>query len=160
MSLLIATVITNSRDDEFKRVRLTLPQLWKESELTPSLNGIPLSKGDRVVIDVSLGQDNPLILGKLRDINQKKISQAVDGLILYETNDDNGNWAVLYGDGSNCTWKNSEGVTVEIKGSTIKVKGKVTIENEVVPSQSQPGAFCGLKTCLFTGAPHSNKSTL
>jgi hypothetical protein len=41
---------------------------------------------------------------------------------------------------------------VEIKGATVKIDGTSNI------ASGQPGGFCSLPSCLFTGAPHTSNT--
>lgn len=179
MSLVIAEVVTSCEEDEFRRVCLKLDKMWIKSKPAPSVNGIPLYKGDIVIVDISLGFDNPLVLGRLRTAKQNKISPKGDGVLIYETRDGD-SWAAAWGSGNRLTIKNSEGTTIVMEGKgvtvtadTVNVKskdatvksdnitldGKVKIVHPVTPDQAHPGALCGLPVCLFSGAPHSNDST-
>lgn len=47
---------------------------------------------------------------------------------------------------------------IDVTGSTVNLSGTVTIANSTVPGEA--GCFNGIHQCLFTGAPHSNKTTV
>lgn len=51
-----------------------------------------------------------------------------------------------------------EGGTVNVKGSTVTIEGKTDFKNPIGPPDGQ-GPLCGIPNCLFSGAPHSAKST-
>ncbi len=60
----------------------------------------------------------------------------------------------------------SEGdVTVESKGNATVKASAVTIDGQLVnaqtpsPDPSQPGPFCAIPNCLFSGAPHSSSES-
>lgn len=181
----IGTVLTNSEEDEFKRVKVEALGFYEESELMPSVNSIYLSKGDRVIIDTTYGVDNAFILGKFRDKLQNENSQQGEGQIIYETKTDDG-WSELRAVGNGVIWSNSEGVKLTIEGENItlectslsiqseectlksdsvaieanstEIKGKVTIPNTASAAKAT-GPFCGVPNCLFSGAPHLTDST-
>lgn len=83
-SIIRAVVQTNSADDKMGRVKLKSEGVWsRETELTPSLNGSALSKGDVVYVSVEDGYYNPLILGKA-DRNDIVLNLLVDRINILE----------------------------------------------------------------------------
>lgn len=177
MSYIVAEVLTNCEEDEFYRVKLKAKRIWDESPLTPSLNSIYLDKGDQVLVDISLGVDNAVILAKYRNKAQSDKSQKVDGVILQEISKDN-DWTQVYTKDSIIHVENSKGVhltidgdsitlestKLELKSDDITLKGKIKLDGTTTftKSASAPensGPLCALPKCLFSGAPHVTSKT-
>lgn len=158
-----AKVITNSSDDEFARVKISCPTLWDESPLVESVDGIPLKKDDIVFVDVSQGYDQPLILGRAMS-SLATPSKNGNGSILFESS--NGKeFTIAFVKNNILNIYSSDNVEITIdKGKVIVKAPSVEIESNTLFKGSiqsngscKPtgtGAFCGIKTCPFTGAPH------
>lgn len=122
--IVLAEVLTNCEDDEYRRVKVKSPHVWEESDLMPSLGTIYLNVGDQVIVDISDGVDNAYIRGKIRNRKQKdEVSRSdVDGVLLYEAIKGE-KWSAAWVNETNgvVTWKNSDGVTLEVNGTNISV---------------------------------------
>lgn len=183
-----AIATTDVTDDEFWRVKLKCPELWvEESEPIPVLNHIYISKGDTVLL-YHEGMDLLVVIGRFYDYNQKANRPTDVGPILFQANKD-GAWvsagltsagvslktssgmAVTVGQNSlqvetgstklslSPSVEKTEAATIEIKGSSlIKIDGKTQFVNPTGPPTGN-GPLCGLKMCLFSGAPHATNTT-
>lgn len=167
-----AEVISNSCDDQYSRVTLRCNDIWEETPLVESINGIPLKIGDIVYVDISDGVNNPIILGRALGA-KNKFNKDSGGNILYESSNGQ-SFTVAYVKNSKLEVYNSEGVEVVINGSDISIKtnsvsvessdsfilktsdakitgGTLTVNGLVTPEGTGP--FCGLPKCLFSGTP-------
>lgn len=181
--IVIAEVLTNCEDDEYRRVRVKSPHVWEESDLMPSLGTIYLNEGDQVIVDISDGVDNAYIRGKIRNKKQKdEVSRSdVEGVLLYEAIRE-GKWSAAWVNETSgiVTWKNSDGVTIEVNGQDINITtggdisvnctnatvksdnieldGKVKFTHGFGPPDGK-GPLCGIPNCLFSGAPQGSSET-
>lgn len=187
MNYIIAEVVTSSADDSSGRVKVKSLGIWEESDLIPSIGFIPLTTGDWVIVDLTVGIEYPLIMGKYKSPAQAAVSPKGSGEIIWETIYE-GKWAQLRSVGNTTVFKNSAGVemsidgskvvvkatTIEVEATTIKVeatsmdiKALTTKLNTMIDtpqlSTGPPemvGPFCALPACLLTGVPHRSHLTL
>lgn len=129
--ILKAVVETYSTDDPHGKGRVCLrsPGVWDYFEDTPddvknyypTVNNLPLKKGDVVWVYCE-GDDfsNPLVLGKVRD-NSWKTNATGNGHVIWETEDNDGNWSVLYTTGETTVLENSSGLKVNVDGGFVSV---------------------------------------
>lgn len=125
--IVIGTVLTNCEEDDFRRVKVSSPHVWQESDLMPSIGAIYLDKGDQVIVDISSGVDNAFIRGKVMNSKQKEKSVKGEGVLLYEAQKD-GKYSAAFVTEQNFTFINSDGVKIEVNGANITI----TQENKQV----------------------------
>lgn len=130
-----ATVVTNSSDDASARVKVKSPLLWDESPLMPSVNGIPLKKGDIVFVDVTDGVDNSYIVGRSFDATMS-YSRSVNGSLLFESSN-GADWTIAFVKNDALEIYNSRNSAITVKGSEIVVNASsVRIEGNLSHSGS------------------------
>jgi len=159
MNYIVATVLTNSADDKYGRVKVSSPSIWDgESAPIPTVGYCSLNKGDLVLIDCEMGIEYAVILGKYRGTVQDSNSQSGEGEIIWETMYGK-KWAQLRSQGSKTIFKNSEGMELTIDGMKVYINGLITTPQSAGPPELK-GPFCALKVCPFTGGPHVSTKTL
>lgn len=114
-----ATVISNSSDDNLNRVKVKCPLLWDESPLMPSVNGIPLKKNDIVFVDISDGVDNSYIIGRSFD-NQGSYAKQVNGSLLFESSNGS-DWTIAFVKNDKLEIYNSKGSKIVVSGESIEI---------------------------------------
>lgn len=147
-----AKVISDSSADEYARVKLSFPSVWKESPLIESVGMIPLAKGDYVFVDVSDGFDNPLILGRSAS-SQFKPAHSGNGSILFQSMSGS-DYSIAFVKNSKIEIYNSKGLSIVLDGANIEIKSGGTLTMGGTAKQSGTGAFCAMQVCPFTGAVH------
>lgn len=161
-SVVRAKVLTNSSEDSYARVKLTLEGIWTETVLIESVGGIPLKKDDIVFVDIT-DVNNPLIIGRASSTLNKP-STSIDGSLLFESSDGT-NWTVGFVKNNKIEIVNSNGQSVTIDGPSIELKGNITIKGgslttggSVTPDGTGP--YCGIPFCPFTGAAQTGSKVL
>ena len=66
MKLIKATVLTNSSEDIYGRVKVK-NSVWESNCLVGVLNNLTLNEGDTVYVDVSEGFESPFVIGFAND---------------------------------------------------------------------------------------------
>lgn len=127
-----AIVLTNSIEDKYFRVKVKSEGVFEESDLIPVWNQIPLNKDDVVIVDISQGIQNPMIVAKFLDGTQQTKSRlAQKGQVIFESS--NGSkWHVLSVSPEKLVLENSEGMSLVISDKVIindgSNKGMVNVE--------------------------------
>lgn len=127
-----ATVLTNSIEDKYFRVKVKSEGVFEESDLIPVWNQIPLNKDDVVIVDISQGIQNPMIVAKFLDGTQQTKSRlAQKGQVIFESS--NGSqWHVLSVSPEKLVLENSEGMSLALSDKVIindgSNKGMVNVE--------------------------------
>lgn len=159
MNYIVATVLSNSADDAHGRVIVSSIGLWDKSELIPSVGNCILAPDDLVLVDISMGKEYPVILGKYKGAAQSKVSPSGEGEIVWESRYGK-DWTQLRSKGNKTILKNSSGVEivinknkVTIKSNLIEIDSAITVNKSAGPPEIK-GPFCALPNCLFTGTPH------
>lgn len=117
-----AEVVSHSLDSKTHRVKVKADGFYEEESLEAVVVGaVPLKKGDRVMLDISNGLADPIVLGKVRD-NNYKTNATLEGSQIFESEDDGG-WSVLTAKGDIIQIENSSGVKVVIKAGVITING-------------------------------------
>lgn len=159
----LCTVETNSADDVYKRVKLSHPNFWSElSPLIPSLNGVALSKGDQVLVDLT-EMASPLILGRIftkpqLDNNELQgMSVGIPEGLLFKFQNDN-NWVMASGSPDEFVLETSKGLVLTFNQTSIPPQIKLSANKKGVGllgrvTGTEPGFTC-VPNCLFSGAPH------
>lgn len=113
-----AEVLTNSIDDRYHRVRVTSEGFFEKSDLIPVWNQIPLNQGDVVILDISQGIQNPMVVAKFLDKTQKTNSRLSAGQTIFESS--NGSkWQVLSVTPEKLVLENSQGMSLTLSDKFI-----------------------------------------
>ena len=104
------------------RVVLHSVGLWVESLWTPVVGNVPIPTGATVFVDISCGEDSPLVLGRSRD-QSWQCSTDVNGFsVLWESvSDADGSWSVGYVLGSTFHLATSYGMALSVSGGVVTV---------------------------------------
>lgn len=113
-----AEVLTNSSDDKYFRVRIKSEGFFDESDLVSSVNCVPLTKGDIVIVDLSQGIQNPIIVGKWFDATVKTKSTLSKGQVLFQSADSS-DWVVTAVNPKTLKLENSNGMVIEISDKIV-----------------------------------------
>lgn len=117
-----AVVIKGSDSDPegLGRVTLRSSGLWEESLWTPVLGAVPLPAGVTVFVDISCGEDSPLVLGRSRDGSWSCSVDVSDFSVLWESvNSQDNSWSVCYVLGDQLHLATSSGEVLSVSGGTI-----------------------------------------
>lgn len=120
-----AKVLTGSASDAqgCGRVELQSSGLWVRSMLTPVVGNVPLNEGDIVFVDISCGDDSPLVLGRCRDLGFSSHGDVGSAYsVLWDSvSADGSTWSVAYVEGSHFVFESSTGMVFTADGSTVSV---------------------------------------
>lgn len=119
-----ATVVQGSGSDPegLGRVTLSSTGLWVESLWTPVVGSVPLPAGATVFVDISCGEDSPLVLGRSRDGSWQCSTDVGDFSVLWESVDAaTSAWSVCYVLGDVLHIANSSGMSISVSGGVITV---------------------------------------
>lgn len=119
-----AEVIKGSDSDPegLGRVTLRSSGLWVESLWTPVVGAVPLPAGATVFVDISCGEDSPLVLGRSRDGSWSCSTDVSDFSVLWESvNSQDGSWSVCYVLGGELRLATSSGEVLSVSGGSVTV---------------------------------------
>jgi len=118
-----AIVLTNSSDDTYNRVKLKSENIWVESGLISSNNGIPLSRNDTVYVDVSEGYNNPMIIGRAVDANSNTHVALDSGTSLLFESSNREIWTIAFVKNNILNIVNSNQTSIKVDGANIIING-------------------------------------
>lgn len=122
--LVKAVVLEGSSSDPvgMGRVVLRSEGLWDRSLRIPVSGNIALNIGDCVFVDISCGEDSPLVIGRSRDgMWNVHGGCSSGGSLLWDSEDVDGSWCAAWVCGGVLRVENSEGMCLRCDGRLFQV---------------------------------------
>lgn len=122
--IIIAEATSNSVDDSYGRITITSEGLYEDFGPVMVLGSRPITKGEKVFVDISSGYHTPVVLDRYLE--------EYDGdYVLFESSDGS-DWTKAVVNKNVLTITNSDDVEVKIDGKNISIStgGSIKIESD------------------------------